>query len=156
MVNALVSVTEDPAQGVRILDVPGIRSRGDALGQEAAQLSNARWADAFSPGMSGSGSIWNLSGLHVFWIRATLENMPKRTSKPRLDAVQNARRVVDVRIEESEVSLSIVSQVMSQMGRKGGKIGGKRRLETLSDERRSEIASLAAKKRWAAKKKPNK
>jgi uncharacterized protein YbjT (DUF2867 family) len=42
MVNALVSVTEDPAQGVRILDVPGIRSRGDALGQEAAQLSNAR------------------------------------------------------------------------------------------------------------------
>jgi hypothetical protein len=79
--------------------------------------------------------------------------MPKRTSKPKLDAVQNARRVVDVTIEESEVSLSIVSQVMAQMGRKGGKIGGKRRLETLSDERRREIASLAAKKRWGAKKK---
>jgi uncharacterized protein YbjT (DUF2867 family) len=42
IVNAIVSVTEDPAQGMRILEVPAIRSRGDALGQQATQASNAR------------------------------------------------------------------------------------------------------------------
>jgi hypothetical protein len=57
-------------------------------------------------------------------------------------------------IEETEtVSLTLVSQVMSKMGRKGGKIGGKRRLETLTDQQRSEIASAAAKARWAKKRK---
>lgn len=79
--------------------------------------------------------------------------MPKRTSKPKLDTVQNARRVVDFTIEESEMSMTVISQVMSQMGRKGGKIGGKRRLETLTDKRRKEIASAAAKARWAKKRK---
>ena len=82
------------------------------------------------------------------------ERMPKRISKPKLDTVQNARRVFDVTIEESEVSLTMVSQIMAQMGRKGGKIGGKRRLETLTDERRKEIASQAAKARWAKKAAP--
>ena len=76
--------------------------------------------------------------------------MPKRTSKALSDPVQNAYRVVMESIEETEtVHLSLVSQVMSQMGRKGGLKGGKRRLETLSAERRTEIAQLAAKKRWA-------
>ncbi len=42
-----------------------------------------------------------------------------------------------------------VSKVMAQMGSKGGKIGGKRRLETLTSEQRSQIASDAAKARWA-------
>jgi hypothetical protein len=42
---------------------------------------------------------------------------------------------------------------MAEMGRKGGKIGGKRRLETLSDRRRSQIAKQAAQARWAKKKK---
>lgn len=48
---------------------------------------------------------------------------------------------------------SVVSQVMAEMGRKGGKIGGKRRLETLSDRRRSQIAKQAAEARWSKKKK---
>jgi hypothetical protein len=34
------------------------------------------------------------------------------------------------------------------LGRRGGKIGGKRRLETLTPERRREIAQLAARARW--------
>jgi hypothetical protein len=38
---------------------------------------------------------------------------------------------------------------MAAMGRKGGKIGGKRRLQTLTPERRSEIAIKAAESRWA-------
>jgi hypothetical protein len=36
-------------------------------------------------------------------------------------------------------------------GEKGGKIGGKRRLVTLTPERRSEIAKNAAVARWAKK-----
>jgi hypothetical protein len=79
--------------------------------------------------------------------------MPKRTSKPKLDAVQNARRVVDITIEESEMSMTVVSQVMAQMGRKGGRIGGKRRLETMTDEERRKVASDAAKARWSKKRK---
>jgi hypothetical protein len=44
---------------------------------------------------------------------------------------------------------SLISQVMSEMGRKGGKIGGKRSLETMTPEERSaraKKASLAAAK----------
>lgn len=75
--------------------------------------------------------------------------MPKRSST-KLDVVQNARRVVLESIESTEeVSLTLVSQVMAQMGRKGGKIGGKRRLETMTPEHRRQVASNAAKQRWA-------
>jgi len=83
--------------------------------------------------------------------------MPKRSSKGRPDVVQNAKRVFDQVIEESESSVSLtvisnpslLSEVMRAMGRKGGKIGGKRRLVTMTDERRREVASGAAKARWA-------
>ena len=44
-----------------------------------------------------------------------------------------------------------VSRVMSALGRKGGKVGGKARANALTKERRSEIAKSAAKKRWGAK-----
>jgi hypothetical protein len=91
--------------------------------------------------------------------------MPKRisTAKPRpdkgLDFSQNAKRILDEAISRSEpnlelvVSQSTISFVMAQMGRKGGKIGGKRRMETLTPERRQEIGRQAALKRWGIKKK---
>ncbi len=41
-----------------------------------------------------------------------------------------------------------ISRVMAKMGSKGGKIGGKRRLVTMTPELRSQIASDAAKARW--------
>ena len=82
--------------------------------------------------------------------------MPKRSSK---DVVQNARRVFDQVIQSAEttetVTLEIVSnpsllsQVMREIGRKGGKIGGKRRLETMTSEQRKAVARDAAQKRWA-------
>lgn len=78
--------------------------------------------------------------------------MPKRISK-HLDAVQNARRVVELSTQEAKPNPATVSQVMAEMGRKGGRIGGKRRLVTLSNARRKEIASQAAKARWASKRK---
>jgi hypothetical protein len=74
--------------------------------------------------------------------------MPKRTSTTKkLDTVQNARRVFMEATESAE--LTIVQQVMRQMGSKGGKIGGKRRLETMTEEQRSRVARRAAKARWA-------
>lgn len=89
--------------------------------------------------------------------------MPKRTSTPKLDTVQNARRVVLASVGEvpappPAITAFDISRIMAEMGRKGGKIGGKRRLETLTDARRSEIAAQAAKTRWKkvkqTKKKP--
>lgn len=76
--------------------------------------------------------------------------MPKRTrTTPKLDVAQNARRVCLEAIESSEtVELTIVQQVMRQMGAKGGKIGGKRRLETMTDAQRKASAKKAAKARW--------
>jgi hypothetical protein len=83
--------------------------------------------------------------------------MPKRKSIPKSkseDVVQSAKRVFDTVIASTEtVSQSMISLVMSQMGKKGGSKGGKMRLVTMTPERRSEVASLAAKKRWAKKRK---
>ncbi len=42
---------------------------------------------------------------------------------------------------------------MAEMGRKGGKVGGKRRLETMTRQQRSEVALNAAKARWKQAKK---
>jgi len=56
-------------------------------------------------------------------------------------------------VESSETQLTIVQQVMRQMGAKGGAIGGKRRLETMTDEQRRRSARKAAKARWAKPKK---
>jgi len=77
--------------------------------------------------------------------------MPKRTGTiNNLDSVQNARRVVLESIERTEATgLTVVQQVMREMGSKGGKIGGKRRLETMTDEQRRRSARKAAKARWA-------
>ena len=50
-------------------------------------------------------------------------------------------------------SKKLISEVMRELGRKGGKIGGKRSLETMTAEERSERAkkaSLAAAKKRTA------
>jgi len=44
-----------------------------------------------------------------------------------------------------------ISRVMAAMGRKGGRIGGKRRLKTMTPEERSQVALKAAKARWDKK-----
>jgi hypothetical protein len=88
--------------------------------------------------------------------------MPKRSSNgrpkrpPALDVVQNARRVVlesigalDDDTTSPPAHPSLISQVMAEMGRRGGRIGGKRRLETMTSKERSAAAKAAAKARWA-------
>ena len=41
-----------------------------------------------------------------------------------------------------------ISILMAELGRRGGKIGGKRRLETMTAKERSAIARKAAQARW--------
>ena len=41
-----------------------------------------------------------------------------------------------------------LSQYMAAIGRKGGQIGGKRRLKTMTKEQRSRVAKKAARARW--------
>ena len=73
--------------------------------------------------------------------------MPKRLSRDiNESAFQMVRRSTgtDAAPKQSEIS-----RVMSAMGRKGGKIGGKRRMQTMSAEERSAVAAKAANTRWA-------
>jgi len=44
--------------------------------------------------------------------------------------------------------LSDLSEYMRNIGRKGGQIGGKRRLKTMTKAERSKVAAKAAKARW--------
>jgi hypothetical protein len=44
-----------------------------------------------------------------------------------------------------------LSAYMAAIGRKGGQIGGKRRMKTMTKAERSKVASKAAKARWAKK-----
>jgi hypothetical protein len=87
--------------------------------------------------------------------------MPKRKSRVNRPKDVNewahqigSKSTLDSNQEDAARNLdpSQVSRVMAEMGRRGGKIGGKRRLETLSPERRREIALLAAKARWVTDK----
>ena len=77
--------------------------------------------------------------------------MPKRTRNTKqLDTVHNARSVFLEAVESTEtIELTVVQKVMRDMGAKGGRIGGKRRLETMTDEQRRRSARKAAKARWS-------
>jgi hypothetical protein len=44
-----------------------------------------------------------------------------------------------------------LSEYMAAIGRKGGQIGGKRRLKTMTKEQRSKVAKRAARARWKKK-----
>jgi hypothetical protein len=54
----------------------------------------------------------------------------------------------------------LISEVMREMGKKGGKAaggkGGRKRMAALSPEERKKLATKAAKARWAKAKKGNK
>ena len=81
--------------------------------------------------------------------------MPKRLSKRPTDINQAAFQMVrrstgteDREPRPPKITSSDISRVMSAMGRKGGKIGGKRRLTTMTPEQRREVALKAANARW--------
>jgi hypothetical protein len=75
--------------------------------------------------------------------------MPKRLSKDvNQAAFQMVRRSTGTETAPN-VSASDISRVMAAMGSKGGKIGGKRRMVTMTPAERSAVAAKAAKARWA-------
>jgi hypothetical protein len=88
--------------------------------------------------------------------------MPKRISSRPSDVNQAAFQMVQRSTEQTEPEPKpkktrrkvplLVSQVMRAMGRKGGKIGGKASLLTMTSEERRDRALQAAKARWAKKK----
>lgn len=85
--------------------------------------------------------------------------MPKRSGKRdfsqvAFDIVQEATQEPDV--EEAPTPAATQDEaalraVMAEMGRRGGKKGGKARAEKLTPEERSEIARKAAQARWGKK-----
>lgn len=65
------------------------------------------------------------------------------------DPMQRAKLTIDLVTGDAEPITERVKDAASvELGRQGGLIGGKRRAEKLSPERRSEIARIAAAKRW--------
>jgi hypothetical protein len=84
--------------------------------------------------------------------------MPKRIRKPKRPADVNqwahALGEESTRSEAPPVpTKEQISAIMSVMGKKGGKIGGKRRMETMTPERRRQIALKAAQTRWKKRQK---
>lgn len=83
--------------------------------------------------------------------------MPKRVKQAKRDANQIAFDVVRKSTKKAdEVPTDFMEQYrahMASLGKKGGAIGGKRRLETMTPEQRSQIALKAAMARWSKKKK---
>lgn len=71
--------------------------------------------------------------------------MPKRSSK---DVNQIAAGIVAKATGQEPPSKSVISQVMAEMGRKGGKAGGKKRAANLTAEQLSEIGRKGAAARW--------
>ena len=74
--------------------------------------------------------------------------MPKRLSK--LDTNQLAKRIVDEAAGVEPVTRAPPEKTKAaiELGRLGGKKGGKARAEALTPEQRSVIAKMAAQKRW--------
>ena len=80
--------------------------------------------------------------------------MPKRTKLRRpTDVNQVAHHLVTLSTEAEQEAVAPptsaqISLLMAELGRKGGRIGGKRRLETMSARKRKAIARKAAEARW--------
>jgi hypothetical protein len=82
--------------------------------------------------------------------------MPKRISKKPSDVNQAAYLMVQRSTAEPDADIlppektprSEISRIMAEMGRKGGKIGGKRSLQTMSAIARKKRAQKAAESRW--------
>jgi hypothetical protein len=73
--------------------------------------------------------------------------MPKRLRKRPADVNALAKSILDDVIRITEEPSKDPAAVA--LGRKGGKVGGKRRAENMTEEQRSDAAKKAAAARWA-------
>jgi len=74
------------------------------------------------------------------------QNPKRRPTDVNLLARQLVRESTET--VEAPVTKNDLSRVMAELGRRGGKLGGKKRAQALTPERRREIALKAARKRW--------
>jgi hypothetical protein len=83
--------------------------------------------------------------------QAALEMTRRTTVEPA--GTQRPAEITSEVPKESKPTKYDISRVMAEMGSKGGRIGGKRRLETMTKAERKTIATKAAKARWNRAKK---
>ena len=81
--------------------------------------------------------------------------MPNHSSKRPTDINQLGKSIVDQATAEPEPTPSVIPEphpgklpAAVELGRRGGLKGGKARAESMTPERRSEIAKKAAAARW--------
>ena len=96
----------------------------------------------------------------VTWHRVHMRKQIKHLDRPE-DINQLAHHLVSISTQEGpetvgRATTAQISLVMAEFGRKGGKIGGKRRLETMTPKQRQSVARKAARARWKKKKKRTK
>jgi hypothetical protein len=79
-----------------------------------------------------------------------LKRLKKAKARPPQDVNQLGRYLVEMTTGEKleQPTKAELSKVMAALGQRGGKVGGKRRLETMTPEERSAVALKAARARW--------
>jgi hypothetical protein len=75
-----------------------------------------------------------------------MEKKQKQSTTP--DFNQTAFNIVAQATGEAALTPNIISQLMSELGRRGGLKGGKARARALSASKRTAIAKKAAQSRW--------
>ena len=74
---------------------------------------------------------------------------PNQLAKWIVDQSTQEPQDVDTSPQPGEASTTVnLSDYMAAIGRKGGQIGGKRRLKTMTKEQRRKVAAKAARARW--------
>jgi hypothetical protein len=61
---------------------------------------------------------------------------------------QSTEGAIPSRPEKQDATSEEIRRVMGTLGKRGGKIGGKRRAERMTEEQRSDAAARAANARW--------
>ena len=101
--------------------------------------------------------FWTLHPKQQLWHYTVMPKPIKHERRPK-DVNQLAHYLGAASTQENSGSIppptkEQISQLMSHLGRKGGKIGGKRRLETMTLTERQEVARKAASARWGKNRK---
>jgi len=132
----------------------------EKCGQAAAAFGRFSFFSFFSPlhraevvgkltfEVRGSWATLNGTLLAKAALASYCMDMPKQTKKRPADINQLAHGLVAESTGEQLPTKVQISLLMSALGKKGGKIGGKRRLKTMTAQERSEVARKAAFARW--------
>lgn len=99
--------------------------------------------------------FWTLHRKQKAWHHGAMPKRIKQDNRSK-DIIQLANHLVSVSTHEDietvqPPSKAQISLFMAQLGHRGGKIGGKRRLETMTARQRKTVARKAANARWKKK-----